>query len=607
MTSTAYRLTSTLLLLLEAALMLLAAEAFGAPNFRSAKIRANVPVVSSGVTNGIPVENQSLWQAGVVQGVSNGIPSNFTNAIDITSALYGADPSGVTNSATAINNAIHACHIGNYYSNMNLYVYVPPGTYFVTNSDITMKARAVIRGNANGTNSILNLAGGKIVNSPGTQLDQLLYAQHTVTAGLTRGSTNLSVTWNPSGYEISPGYTIVIGRFNSTNQFESPLIVTVSGQTNTTSSDSTLARVVVRCITTNATGLTFWPPLPGDWNGRGDGRVGPMYQSGQDHRRIGIEHLTLDMRNGTQQNGIFFAGVDESWIYRVKLFGSENRPIHWIRSYNGEIRDCVVDHGKETGSQGAGILMEVTSFFLVENNLVMRTFPHVQHNAGVGSIFAYNFMYNGTNSNETLVINHGAHSCYNLWEGNIGNKIKSDGYFGSASHDTMFRNWFHGLTANGAVNGGVTNSGGGVEFKRFTRNMALAGNIVGMSNGYYLPYYPYQFGEPFAGNNDTNGYLAPPWTNWGGANNASTTNWAEFDTNVQATVTMKGNYNFFNNTIPAAESLDGATLSNSLFRASKPSWFASAQSWPPIEATTPNAANFTNIPAGFYWRNGFWP
>ena len=44
-------------------------------------------------------------------------------------------------------------------------------------------------------------------------------------------------------------------------------------------------------------------------------------------------------------------------------------------------------------------------------------------------------------------------------------------------------------------------------------------------------------------------------------------------------------------------------MPSSLFRNSKPSWFGSL-SWPPFDSTSPNSAQYDNIPAGYRYVHG---
>ena len=97
-------------------------------------------------------------------------------------------------------------------------------------------------------------------------------------------------------------------------------------------------------------------------------------------------------------------------------------------------------------------------------------------------------------------MNHNTHPRYNLYEGNAAMNFLSDGYFGSASEDTIFRNWIHGTNVN---NSGITYS---LSLKRFVRNYSIVGNVVG-KNGISGSFFSY--GQPNIGNPSSIGTAQP--------------------------------------------------------------------------------------------------
>jgi hypothetical protein len=132
----------------------------------------------------------------------------------------------------------------------------------------------------------------------------------------------------------------------------------------------------------------------------------------------------------------------------------------------------------------------------------------MQENAGsVGNVWAYNISVNNVGGNDML-LNHGAHNCFNLYEGNVANSWKSDGYFGSASHNVMFRNWFSGYDG--------TYAGPPAYAKRFTRQFVEAGNVLGLdgiSAGDNRQYgYPNIGNSSYAGNSNTG--TGDFWNDW---------------------------------------------------------------------------------------------
>src|SRR5205823_2784403 len=141
-----------------------------------------------------------------------------------------------------------------------------------------------------------------------------------------------------------------------------------------------------------------------------------------------------------------------------------------------EIRHCFADQRKVQGTNGAGLLCNTCSGCLVEDNIFYRFFPLMEINQGSsGNVFAYNFCYDsdvGGAMGAGIDSNHGPHNSYNLYEGNMGPTLQADGYFGSVSRDTVFRNWFHGTSPTIA-------RGPTISLNRFTREYSLVGNVIG--------------------------------------------------------------------------------------------------------------------------------
>ena len=111
--------------------------------------------------------------------------------------------------------------------------------------------------------------------------------------------------------------------------------------------------------------------------------------------------------------------------------------------------------------------------------------------------------------------NHAPHGSFNLYEGNVAPRFQCDGYHGSASHDTAFRNWFHGTSSQ------TDQFWICVNLNRFTRFYTLVGNVLGGKGptwlaevedvGFaYTKHYIYSLGFPNMGNGWSNGKTAQP-------------------------------------------------------------------------------------------------
>ena len=69
--------------------------------------------------------------------------------------------------------------------------------------------------------------------------------------------------------------------------------------------------------------------------------------------------------------------------------------------------------------------------------------------------------------------NHGAHGLMSLWEGNMAEQWQNDGYHGSGSHQTLFRNWFHGLHPTNTQNRKM------IDLCRASYYQNVVGNVLG--------------------------------------------------------------------------------------------------------------------------------
>jgi hypothetical protein len=155
--------------------------------------------------------------------------------------------------------------------------------------------------------------------------------------------------------------------------------------------------------------------------------------------------------------------------------------------------------------------------------------PATEVDGGVaGSVFAYNFCdaeaVQGGLLASAMNINHGAHNSFNLYEGNYVPRIQSDGYHGSASHDTLFRNWFYASSTK-TMQWWVC-----INLNRFSRYYSIVGNVLGskgfpwsyeveMTGFSYDKHYIYSLGFPNMGNGWCNGKTVQPskgkhWADW---------------------------------------------------------------------------------------------
>lgn len=530
---------------------------------------------SAQITNIIPASRLYNWVPGETIGVTGGIRTNrpvFTN-------MTSLDPTGVEDCTAKLQAALNACP-------GNEAVVIPAGT-FRLDSAITLSLATTLKG-AGMDRTIFSPCAGFKYDADSSY--HTIYTEQLVTSGLTKGSTNIGVA-DTSSFTV--GKLCLIAQFSSTNQTDNPLIVGTGGTNN---QSGYLYRVIALVKAKTANSITIWPPLYGDMSARNARIKTAAFQ--QSHH--GVEDMTILLSNA--QVGIAFGGTYCAWIRGVRIKNALNYSISLYDSVNVEVRDCFLDDQDHNGSNGAGLLFNTTSGCLIENNVIKNSVPGIEMNAGSGgNVIAYNFVFN-TNGYYEIDSNHGAHNSHNLFEGNVIGHFISDGYFGSDSDGTLFRNWVHGQQT------GTLDVSYIVALKRFTRNYSLVGNIFGSPSPTVMSYDGMSFGGPNIGNGSWTGE-APPWADWLTSQTPGQ-GFQELDTGVTNTLTMASNFMFFSASVPSVQQTTNA-LPASLFRTSKPSYFTAAYLWPPITremATAYISLSTPIIPAqAAYLSDGIWP
>jgi hypothetical protein len=178
--------------------------------------------------------------------------------------------------------------------------------------------------------------------------------------------------------------------------------------------------------------------------------------------------------------------------------------------------------------------------------------------------------------------NHGPHDMMNLWEGNVAEQLTSDGYFGSSSHGTVFRNHLWGRNPRFGI------SWNAISLNRWAYFYNVVGNVLGVADPRPTTYQfadvadcsaglgIYRLGYPNMGNCDL--------TSYDGASPAG------LDARVAETLLRWGNFDHvlgdvrWDATEIPADVAAPATheLPASLVHASRPGWWPAAVAWPPI-------------------------
>ncbi len=285
---------------------------------------------------------------------------------------------------------------------------------------------------------------------------------------------------------------------NTRIQAGAPMAMSITGYEN-------VRTHTVKIVAVAAGAITIDPPLPVDC---AHYALQIKMQQNEWHvcEKSAVEDMTISAENATVANGVYFTHCSECWVYNVETIDISNYPSKNYDSYRCENRHNTWGGLGGGGSNGSGILWNTCSSGLLVDNIFQSCFPFTEENFGsYNNVWAYNF---GADYSTVMNVNHGPHNLLNLYEGNVVQGYQSDGYFGSASNVTFFRNWLHAQYLGAQRNA--------VSQNRFTRNFAHVGNVMGW-DGVSIPADSY--GNPNMGNGSFTGSAQPSlgdfWTDWG--------------------------------------------------------------------------------------------
>ena len=332
-------------------------------------------------------------------------------------------------------------------------------------------------------------------------------------------------------------------------------------------------------------------------------------------RGIGLEDFQLEAASNGAKFGFEYDNTYGSWLKGVETDRIVSYPVYTYNSAHLEFRDNYFHDlyagERYTIDRAYGIETFRTSASLFENNLFvrMRVAIFIDHGSA-GNVVGYNYVTEQRNDDapdfltESFTTNHGAHTIYNLFEGNVAPKFQSDYYYGSSGYTTLFRNNFTGYKTPWAI---------GID--RFNLYYSVIGNILGDSSNsgkkyqFDLQNTPsgsayFRLGYPMIGNNSMEGSSAE------GASTADGER-LKYGTRVKTTLIRGGNYDFTtkkplwsDDGAPSdgSEYLSKQEIPVSLYKTTKPSWFTVSTSvWPPIE---PKTGTINDLPAKKCYASG---
>ena len=510
----------------------------------------------------IPANRVAPWQGNV--GVPGGIPMRTTIYKNIVTDL-GADPTGVKDCAPIIQSAINSCPA-------RQVIYIPAGT-FRLNSRVYLasKQNFTLRGAGQGITIIKAYNNGYFLFGSQEWPPPSTYIP--ITAGATKGSNTITVA-DTSGF-------IVDQPMNITTAAMPVWAHNLGGSPDSVRN----LRIAFKVRSKTSTTVTFDPPCPFDFtdlNPQARTFLGPG--SGYSFiQGIGIESLTIDMNNSTAPWAIEIDQAWGCWVKDVEVKGAISRQMRFGTLVRGEVRHCYTHDKRGSGPNHEGIDFDGDCCWnlIVDNICNNGGASAIQFGDSTGAnscnVVAYNYVVNTGPGFWDISFNHSPHDMLNLAEGNVIDNFKDDGYFGSSSHNTLFRNR---IRYN-------------LELKHFSNYYNIVGNVLGttgFSDAYeteqinYSNNPVYAFGFPNIGNHSYSGTFGPttPPNYSRLLNKLTDPDNQKLDRNVKATILRHGNFDYVNNSTVWDSSISDHTIPDSLYLAARPDWWPNAMPWPPI-------------------------
>jgi hypothetical protein len=507
----------------------------------------------------IPDNRIAPWQGNV--GVPGGIPNRKKIYKNIVIDL-GADPTGIKDCSAIIQRALNKCPRGQV-------VYIPDGRFRV-GTPITLSNRGsnrTIRGAGVGLTTVFS-ANNNNLFSLGSAAWPPPKNWVAISSGATKGSNTITV---PNTAAFIVGAPIAIGP---------NWLPTWAHNLHDQPDTLPTIRVYAKIRSKTSTTVTFDPPCPFDFSG-----MSPMalLDSMSMLEGVGVENMTLDMSSSAGAYPIWFQQAWGCWVRNVEIKGACSRQMLWTMAVRCEVRGCYMHDVRGIGPNHEGIIIGPGSWNLIEDNICNNGGqpPIILEDAinpASCNVIGYNYVINTAPGFWDISFNHGSGSLLNLAEGNVIQEFKDDGYFGSSSYNTLFRNRI----------------AGGLKLKHFSNYYNVVGNVLSDAE---VSYYDapetsgycgsgakavYELGFPNIGNCSFAGMFGPNNPpDYSGLPNALD-GCQQLDRNVKATILRHGNFDYFNNSTVWDPSIPDHAIPNSLYYSSQPGWWPQGVAWPPI-------------------------
>lgn len=548
----------------------------------------------------IPASRSIDWTQ---SGVPGGIPNRTTICANISAGA----------STSTIQSALNACGANNV-------VMLAAGTYNV--SALTIPSGVVLRGSGP-QSTILNASGsGTGFIAIGSNGSPNIGSSTAIVSGASSGSNSLVVA---SSSGISVGSYLMITQLNDATY----VWITTSNGTCTWCdgglgwNGTRVQGQIVEVTSVNGNSIGISPNLYVTY------ALTPLatpFSMGAKYS--GVEDLQVYMNNTGYTANFYLNEAAYSWVKNVEsnYTDGDHAEIYW--GFRNEIRDSYFhDAFKHTpGSTDTDIFIALkSSANLVENNILRRQHISIMFNWGAaGNVVSYNYLDNDFDSGSYNTMYegidfHGAHPMFNLIEGNLAQSHVADFFWGTTSHNTLFRNWFKGVEQiiPPTTNGRAPEQPGAaywaiqylvaIDLTQVASSFNLVGNVVGSDRQkttgtwtsqavWPAPRDTYAGGPPQWGHSF--GYAGPADTGGNSGDRSAT----------YTTALIHGEYDYVLGATTWDGSISNHNLPTSLYRSLRPNWFGSLV-WPAFgpDPATPTTVLVGTIPAKSCYDQGRMP
>ncbi len=437
--------------------------------------------------SGLPADRMVPWQGNV--GVEGGIPARPEVRNCVTED--GVPTDGVRDAAPAIRDCLARTPAGHA-------AYLPAGTYAIRSREqgedgIRIPSDVTLRGDGPDTILSAEMSLEHVVYiGQGYSADRLV----PVIAGGAKGSRQLTLQ-DTTGIEA--GDYLLVNQLNDRTVPVTPVSGWGDGDCSWCDQFSATRLRAQVVEVTGKVGDELELGAAGLFHDLSDALEPTAMRLENMGEYAGLEDLTVVNGEGASSGwrvNVMIEGAANSWVKNVRVENCGERCID-LRTYfyRVEVRDSTItgciDHVNSDTCYGTEIAEGSNA--LIENNIYDDTSngPIAMWGAS-GNVIAYNYIHDVFRFADRdswfwpNAWTHGAHTGFNLWEGNDFAGLNFDSYWGSSSHNTVFRNRIDGENAaQGLVPGHVEVAAIIVE----TNNPAttIVGNVLG-SQGFSNEY-----------------------------------------------------------------------------------------------------------------------